>query len=528
MQYQKEISSFIPQQFPEFYKEHGPNFIAFMQAYYEWMEQNNPQYTGSVTYQARSLPEYWDIDETLDQFIVYFKQNYLHAIPSNIAANERLLVKHIKELYLSKGSEKSYKLLFRLLFNEDVELYYPSDNIFTLSDSKWTVPKYIEVTESPFLAQLTGLRIMSSSGASAVVESYSVSNIDADKFAYILYLSNIEGVFRYGDQILCSAIPALTVNNAPLIVGSLSSINITNGGFNYNVGDELTISSTYGFGGKATVAAITSENGKVNFTLQSGGYGYTVNAVVSVIGGYGTGATFQVGGLTDIQFITVNTDKINNFLNTTLQLGTDANTNWGPFPAAIGNTNLQSVIGQTLNWETLQIGRITYLKNINPGSGYSANPTVTVVEPLVAALNIQDGAGNYWGNDAIVTATALNANGIVTAINIKDSGFGYIPNDNLYMSNANNNVSVTGSSIVSQTGKSLGYWENNKSFLSDTQKLQDSFYYQTYSYEIISSKMIDSYKKIVEDLIHPAGFNMLGRFKLKSEFAFSTTVLANF
>lgn len=37
---EQKISSLIASQFPAFYQEEGPNFIAFVKAYYEWLEQN--------------------------------------------------------------------------------------------------------------------------------------------------------------------------------------------------------------------------------------------------------------------------------------------------------------------------------------------------------------------------------------------------------------------------------------------------------------------------------------------------------
>ena len=59
MTIEKFVSPFIAQQFPAFYKEEGPNFIAFLKAYYEWMES-----TGQTLNHARSLMEYADIDTT--------------------------------------------------------------------------------------------------------------------------------------------------------------------------------------------------------------------------------------------------------------------------------------------------------------------------------------------------------------------------------------------------------------------------------------------------------------------------------
>ena len=66
------ISPLVESQFPAFYREEGPMFIALVKSYYEWLEQSN-----NAIYQARKLLEYRDIDQTIDDFIVYFKEETL-------------------------------------------------------------------------------------------------------------------------------------------------------------------------------------------------------------------------------------------------------------------------------------------------------------------------------------------------------------------------------------------------------------------------------------------------------------------
>jgi hypothetical protein len=192
-------------------------------------------------------------------------------------------------------------------------------------------------------------------------------------------------------------------------------------------------------------------------------------------------------------------------------------TDWGGFPAAGSITNLDTQLNAALNIKVLEVGTITYLKNINPGSGYSSDPTVTITEPDIYALGVSDGAGGLWGYDAEVIATAGSANGIVTAVKIVDSGYGYNPNETVVLSNKINPTGVYGISIVETHGVGQGSFLNNNGFLSDTEFIQDSSFYQNFSYEIVASRMIDSYKKLVEDLVHPTGVALYGRFLFKSE-----------
>jgi hypothetical protein len=69
---EKNISTLIQSQFPSFYNEEGEMFIAFVKAYYEWLEEN-----GNTLYHSRRLLEYSDVDRTLDTFIKQFKEQYL-------------------------------------------------------------------------------------------------------------------------------------------------------------------------------------------------------------------------------------------------------------------------------------------------------------------------------------------------------------------------------------------------------------------------------------------------------------------
>jgi hypothetical protein len=117
---------------PEHIVSNYPLFTDFIKAYYEYLEQ-----TGNPSDIINNLSKYASIDGTLDSFLEYFKLQYMNNIPKDIMCDERLLLKHIKELYNSKGSEASYRLLFRALYNKEISFYTPGDSVLRPSDSKW-------------------------------------------------------------------------------------------------------------------------------------------------------------------------------------------------------------------------------------------------------------------------------------------------------------------------------------------------------------------------------------------------------
>ena len=130
------ISNFISEQFPEIYQSEAKPFVAFVTEYFKFLESNNE--TINVN---RLLSQNRDIDNTVDDFLIHFKNTYLQNLPLNTKVDTKFLVKHIKDLYTSKGSPRSFKLLFRLLFDEEIQVKYPSKSIFRASDSDYFKPQ---------------------------------------------------------------------------------------------------------------------------------------------------------------------------------------------------------------------------------------------------------------------------------------------------------------------------------------------------------------------------------------------------
>ena len=187
---EKLISPLIENQFPAFYKEDGPQFIAFVKAYYEWLEQSGlPGATAQNTlYQARSLPEYRDIDDTIDEFIVHFKEKYLKNIQFDTASNKKLLVKNALDLYRSKGTERSIDLFFKLVYGTDADVKYPGENILRVSDGIWERPEYLEIAYSKYNVDYVGKQVIGSlSGAKAFVEKLIRRRVNRG-FVNILYI----------------------------------------------------------------------------------------------------------------------------------------------------------------------------------------------------------------------------------------------------------------------------------------------------------------------------------------------------
>lgn len=444
---QTSISPFISSQFPEFYKTEGPNFILFVQAYYEFLEQNYaPTYSANgtatstnVLFQARNLLNYRDIDNTLNSFLEHFQKKYLYGIPFNVIINKRFLLKHILDVYRSKGSVQCYRLLFKLIYNEDIEVYLPAQDMLAPSDGTWFVPTYIEVTNVSGLAALVGRTVFGmASSVTAVVESYITEPINGNIIAS-LYITNMvpKGAsFIEGEKVIDFAYMnspniAAIVAAAPVITGSLNNLKIINGGQGFGVGDILGIVQrdlvnnaviSHGINGLVRVAGTTGAFGALNFGISHPGYGITATPTVLVYPGNGnsagTGAGFNVGAIGDPQVVTYNTDVIANYLTTTL------NASVYNLPSNT-SANLSSNIGTSLGWTSNTFGSLISLSNIRTGTGYveQANVFVESVENSLAlpgsvtystAGNTVTGSGTnftwYFSNTGMNSFIQLQAN----------------------------------------------------------------------------------------------------------------------
>ena len=187
-----KVSSVVSRQLPEFVREDHAQFVSFLEAYYEFMQQ----------YEKRDLESTRDIDTTLDSFVQYFRNELLSQIPQNILSDKRYLAKQIQEVYRSKGTIKSYEFLFRILFNETPELYFPKNDMLRVSDGKWDQKSIIRTTEvSGDAFNLVGQTIRQGT-TRASVESVIKFQVGTEEITELtLNEASIVGVFVTGESV---------------------------------------------------------------------------------------------------------------------------------------------------------------------------------------------------------------------------------------------------------------------------------------------------------------------------------------
>ena len=339
MTIKSKLSAVVANQFPDFYKEEGENFLAFVEAYYEYMEQN-----GKLTDAIQNLEDYRNINTTLDEYLTHFQETLLPSVPYNVASDKKLLAKYIKNYNSSRGTIASYKLLFRAIYDEPVEINYPADQMLKVSDGDWNLDRYLVTTHNKKNYALIGKTIRGAeSKAEALVEDV-VGRVINGRDLMQINVSNVKGSFNHLEVVSLASDANLSGHTITVEAG-ISKITIQDAGAQYAAGDIVDIiSEKTGAFGKVVVTETVNLGGALTFSILDGGSGYTAGfadsqvggttvSIGSVIAGDGiTPGSFQIGlgDLTDTFAISMNTNLIasNNIFGTLAPTVTDGtNTN---------------------------------------------------------------------------------------------------------------------------------------------------------------------------------------------------------
>ena len=128
----------------------------------------------------------------------------------------------------------------------------------------------------------------------------------------------------------------------------------------------------------------------------------------------------------------------------------------------------------------------------------------------------RDYSSKKYGDNAIINAITDFAVGKVQSVSVLNSGFGYINGSRIRLRDESGEVVAVGVVSARKQGVSEGFWRSFDSHVNiyDNKRLQDSFYYQDYSYEISSETGINRYEQTLKDIAHPAGMKPFGKFLL--------------
>jgi len=163
---EQKVSLLINRQVPEFVRDEYLTFIRFLEAYYEFLENKQTGKNNDLNVKSKDLRYLSDVDYSIGQFEDSFFNTFADLLPKDVQVDKAFLIKQLLPFYLAKGNEKSFKLLFRLLFNEEVEIIQPKSNILRASDGKWVVEKAFRIAQDVYSTYTANGNTSSSATAS--------------------------------------------------------------------------------------------------------------------------------------------------------------------------------------------------------------------------------------------------------------------------------------------------------------------------------------------------------------------------
>ena len=127
------VSSYIDDLIPEHIQSAYPDLVEFLKVYALYLERSNK----SVFY-LNALDIQRDIDFIEDSLLTELQNEIGIAVPRDFATNPRMFYKRLVEFYRSRGTPESIKSFFRMIYDDDVETYFPFEDLLNPSDGDWT------------------------------------------------------------------------------------------------------------------------------------------------------------------------------------------------------------------------------------------------------------------------------------------------------------------------------------------------------------------------------------------------------
>lgn len=387
-------SNLVENQLPDFIKSDYPKFVTFIQKYYEWLET-----TGKVAYEAAAIRYANDIDLSNDAYFEMLKKDLMPYFPQEIVSNKRLFAKLATQFYRSSGTPDSVKFLFRALYNENIDIYYPKEDILKASDGKWVLPLALRIDTNDnniFNIENTILTGQTSK-ATALVEKV-VRSVDRQLgITYIeVYVSNVQRLFATGETVSATYNDGTTdITASGRLVGALSEIKIDpkNRGLYYNgydsttgyPGDPVTIVGGFNEDSANPVGAIayvgsTTKGGITDITVTNGGFGfraydptvpYSANTgIIDFSGGFENLTLAQITeAKASINLIDSQDARLINVTSMSIDTLNSAHAN-------IGTINANTIMSVS-TFQAFNVYPLSFVTVDGSGGGYRSKPSVS-------------------------------------------------------------------------------------------------------------------------------------------------------
>lgn len=190
-------------------------------------------------------------------------------------------------------------------------------------------------------------------------------------------------------------------------------------------------------------------------------------------------------------------------------------------------------------WAQTNLGAVKGLEVTNFGTGYTSSPTLTVPLKVLLTRNINEASpqdltlstsfsvgDDITGQSSSATADVVSWDQTRQILTLTIKSGTFTVGEILRRGSTSNYAILSRKSQASLTaeigtvGTTAGAYENDKGKVSESlMKIQDSFYYQDFSYVVRAGAAIADWRGSVKKAVHPAGFAVFGEVSLSTRLA---------
>src|SRR6056300_455533 len=507
----------------------------------------------------QELLNFRDPDKVISNFLTKFRNEFLNTLPETLSngVDKRKLIKNVKSLYRAKGTNRGHELFFRLLFGLESETIYPREQVLRVSDGKWDTKKILRaIGTTGDTADLIGRSIEGeTSEGTAIVEYVFKFQIGANEVSeLILNDDTILGTFQTSEVIRGTASDDDDIFIKATVTGLPSVVTISNDGSLYSETDSITITG----GGQGAIVQVNAigRGGVSEFIIDNPGSGYEIgdDIVFTNTGTGGGSARAKVsvvnGGLTQETSTSTTEDHIILEDETTRgdpytgnKIVQESGTGSGDITdiRIISNGNnyqsLPSVVVDDTNGSNAEvyaygteIGKILSLKIIESGSGYEASPSPPTLS-LPSYMILSNVSGSFVTGETVtgidssstsITATVVSYDSDTGVLKVS-SPTGQFAEDSTITADSGGSGLVekndlsTATATVGAVVDTAGTYINQDGHVSETSmRIQDSLYYQDFSYVIKVGRTINDWRDSFKKTMHTSGFYFTGQVNLET------------
>jgi len=508
----------------------------------------------------QDLLNFRDPDKVVSNFLTKFRNEFLNTLPESLSTgvDKRKLIKNIKSVYRAKGTNRGHELFFRLLFGLESETIYPRENILRASDGNWDTKKILRaIGTTGDTANLIGRTIEGeTSNATAVVENVFKFQIGANEVTeFILNEDTILGTFQTSEVIRGTETDDDDIFIKATITGIPNTTSLTNDGSLYTEADSLTVTG----GGQGAIVQVDAvgRGGITEFIIDNPGSGYVIGddinftntdtgggsarAKVSVVNG---GLTQETSTSTTEDHIILEDETVRGDTYTGNKIVQESGTGSGEITdirIINSGNNYQSLptvevddtngSGAVVYAYGTEIGRILGLKIIESGAEYQASPSPPTLA-LPSYLIVSNVSGSLIAGDTItgidssstvVTATIVSYTSGTGILKVSSPSGQFAENTSITSSGGatatvEKNDLGTATMTIGAVVDTAGTFINQDGWVSETSmRIQDSLYYQDFSYVIKVGRTINDWRDSFKKTMHTSGFYFTGQVDIQTQ-----------